>query len=46
MRVVSLGERVQIKFHLLFAIFLVDVSRDPIIAAADQLRPGFDRVFA
>ena len=46
MRVVSLGERIQIKFHLLFAIFLVDVPRDSIVAAADQLRPGLDRVLA
>ena len=45
-RVICLGERVQIKFHLLVLILLVDVAVETIIAASNQLRSRLNRVFA
>ena len=46
MRIVGLGERIEEKLHLLFPVFLVNVARETIVAARDQLRTGLDRVFA
>ena len=46
MRVVSLGERIEIKFHLLIFILLVNIPGQTFIAARNELRRGLDRVLA
>src|SRR6266542_3043843 len=46
MRVVRLGEGVQIEFHLLVLILLMDVAGEAIVAASNQLRGGLNRMFA
>ena len=46
MWVVRLGKRIEKELHLLVLILLVDVTRKAIVAAANQLRSGLDRVFA
>ena len=46
MRVVRLGKRIEKELHLLVLVLLVDVTRKAIVAAANQLRSGLDRVFA
>src|SRR5262249_62377201 len=45
-RVVGLGERVEIKFHLLVFVLLVNSAGQTVVAARDKLRRGLDRVFA
>ena len=44
MRVVSLRERVEIKFHLLVFILLVNIPGQTVVAARDELRRRLDRV--
>ena len=46
MRVVGLGESVEVKLDLLGPVFLVDGAGEAIVTAGDQLRPGFNRVLA
>ena len=43
-RIVGLRQRVEVKFDLLFVIFLVDVAQHAVVAALDQFRPGLDRM--
>ena len=46
MRVVRLGERVQIKLHLLVLVLFVDSAGETNVTASNQLRGGLNRMFA
>ena len=46
MRVVRLGKRIEEELYLLVLVLLVDVAREAIVAAADQLRGRLDRMLA
>jgi hypothetical protein len=45
-RIVRLSESIEKKLHLLVLVLLVDVAREAIITAPDQLWRGLDRMFA
>src|SRR5437667_10400549 len=46
MRFGRLGERIEEELYLLVLVLLVDVAREAIVAASDQLRGRLDRVLA
>ena len=45
-RIVGLGQGVEVKFDLLVPVLFMHVARETLVAAGHQLRPGLDGMFA